>query len=323
MQRFAGYWGATPALERIVFDVVVDARQRLIELESGSVDLATSILPEERRSSSSTPISCCTARSRNDVSYLAFNTQHPPFDDPRVRRAANFAINKEPIVKLAYQGHAIAADGPLPPHAVGLPRARDALRLRPGDGAAAARRGRDGRDVRSGPDLQALRAVDAAAVPAVIPSASRGFSRARSSRSGSTPSSCSQPYPEHRAALERGEHDLCVFGWVGDTGDPDNFLYVLFSTRQHRAGRRPRTSRSTASPRSTSSCADAQAATDEHDAHRALRRGPGSDRGRRAVGADRALASSIVAGRAELEHVVISPTGHPIFALIRRAELDR
>jgi hypothetical protein len=29
----------------------------------------------------------------------------------------------------------------------------------------------------------------------------------------------------------------------------------------------------------------------------------------------------VVAGRAELEHVVLSPTGHPIYALIRRAEV--
>ena len=37
-----------------------------------------------------------------------------------------------------------------------------------------------------------------------------------------------QPYLQHQASVEAGEHDLCIFGWVGDTGDPDNFLYVLF-----------------------------------------------------------------------------------------------
>src|SRR3569623_2282528 len=47
VQRFEGYWGPAPPLERIVFAVVVAARQRLVELESGSVALAASILPDE------------------------------------------------------------------------------------------------------------------------------------------------------------------------------------------------------------------------------------------------------------------------------------
>src|SRR5204863_1309305 len=51
----------------------------------------------------------------NCVSYLAFNMAKPGFADVRVRRAVSHAINKEPIVKLAYQGRALAADGPLPP----------------------------------------------------------------------------------------------------------------------------------------------------------------------------------------------------------------
>ena len=51
----------------------------------------------------------------NNVAYLAMNSTHPPFDDARVRRAVNYAVNKEPIVKLGFQGRATAADSPLPP----------------------------------------------------------------------------------------------------------------------------------------------------------------------------------------------------------------
>ena len=32
---------------------------------------------------------------------------------------------------------------------------------------------------------------------------------------------------EHLKSVRKGDHDLCVLGWVGDNGDPDNFLYVL------------------------------------------------------------------------------------------------
>src|SRR5207249_1227984 len=115
VRRFDGYWGRPAGLERIAFQVVIDARQRLIELESGSVDLASAILPDEQSFVELHPDLVLHRTPANDVSYLALNTQHPPFDDVRVRRAANLAINKEPIVRLGYQGRAIAADGPLPP----------------------------------------------------------------------------------------------------------------------------------------------------------------------------------------------------------------
>ena len=102
-----------------------------------------------------------------------------------------------------------------------------------------------------------------------------------------------QPYaaaPRRRS--QAGEHDLCVFGWIGDTGDPDNFLYVLFHSDNANTEPARRTSRSIASPRSTSMLREAQSRRRRADARAPLRGGAGPDRGRRAVGADRALASS-------------------------------
>ncbi len=34
-------------------------------------------------------------------------------------------------------------------------------------------------------------------------------------------------FAAHLAGTQNGEHDLAILGWTGDTGDPDNFLYVL------------------------------------------------------------------------------------------------
>ncbi|MGE3455489.1 MAG: ABC transporter substrate-binding protein, partial [Kofleriaceae bacterium] len=47
-RRNPTYWGDKPQLERIVFRVVADDRQRVVDLESGSVDIATPILPDEQ-----------------------------------------------------------------------------------------------------------------------------------------------------------------------------------------------------------------------------------------------------------------------------------
>lgn len=47
--------------------------------------------------------------------FLEFNTTKEPFSDLRVRRAMNYAINKDVLVKVALEGQGEAAYGPLPP----------------------------------------------------------------------------------------------------------------------------------------------------------------------------------------------------------------
>jgi len=146
-----------------------------------------------------------------------------------VRRAANYAINKAPIVELAYSGHAQAADGPLPPQQWGYH-------------APATRYDYDPRKARellieaekAGTfDPNRTYKLYAPSTPRpYLPSPERvaRFLQGGLEQVGIHTELVLAPYQEHRAAIERGDHDLCLFGWVGDTGDPDNFLYVLFSS---------------------------------------------------------------------------------------------
>ena len=41
------YWGDKPSIEHLVFKVIPEASQRIIELESGSVDMAFDIAPND------------------------------------------------------------------------------------------------------------------------------------------------------------------------------------------------------------------------------------------------------------------------------------
>jgi peptide/nickel transport system substrate-binding protein len=320
VRRFEGYWGTAPALDRIVFDVVVDARQRLIQLESGSVDLATSILPDETSFVELHPDLVLYRAIANDISYLAFNTQHPPFDDVRVRRAANFAINKAPIVELAYSGHATPADGPLPPQQWGY----HAPETRYGYDPAMAKQLLAEAEKDGAFDPNRIYKLYAMSTPRpYVPSPERvaRFLQGALEQVGIHTELVLAPYPEHRSSLERGDHDLCLFGWVGDTGDPDNFLYVLFSSDNTVPG----SAQNVAfyrQPEVDALLVRAQGTSDEHT--RTLLYADVQNR----IAADAPWvpithSELVVAGRAELEHVVISPTGHPIFAQIRRVELPR
>lgn len=46
--------------------------------------------------------------------YVAFNTKIKPFNDVRVRKALNYAVNKEALAKVAFSGYAVPATGSAP-----------------------------------------------------------------------------------------------------------------------------------------------------------------------------------------------------------------
>jgi peptide/nickel transport system substrate-binding protein len=300
-----------------VFQVVVDARQRLIDLESGSVDLATAILPDEQPFVELHPDLVLHHTAGNNVTYLALNTQHPPFDDPRVRRAANFAINKEPIVKLAYQGRAIAADGPLPPTDWAYHESTTRYSYDP----VAARRLLAQAAADHAFDPKATYKLYAPSTPRLyLPQPERvaRFIQAGLEQAGIHTELVLQPYAQHRASCEAGEHDLCVFGWIADTGDPDNFLYVLFDSDNAVAD----SAQNVAFYRDAlvdHLLLDAQAAA-EQSTRKALYAAVQDQIAADAPWVPIAHSELVVAGRAELSDVVLSPTGHPVYTLIRRVE---
>ncbi len=227
VERFDGYWGTKAKLQVLVFKVIAEARQRLIALESRAVDVAYSILPEELQFVSLHPQLRLYRAPENNVAYLAINTQSRLFSDLRVRRALNHAVNKESIVKLAYQGTAIPAQGALPPSHWGhTPRSFDY----PYDPAKA----RDLIDeATAAGEFDPNIAIDFYVPTTPRPYLTRPTMVGQIIKSdlealGLTINLIEQDFSRHLEAVRSGAHDLSLIGWVGDNGDPDNFLYVLF-----------------------------------------------------------------------------------------------
>jgi peptide/nickel transport system substrate-binding protein len=227
LERNPDYWGGAPSIERLIFQTMPDPRQRLIALEGGAIDIVYSILPEELQFVELHPDIELHKTAANNVAYLAFNTQKPPFDDVRVRQAANYAVNKEPIVKLIFQGMAIPAEGALPPTQWGYYRVRK----------------RYGYDPDRARELLAEAAEDGRFDPKrrhtlYVPTTPRPYLpnpeqvarvlQANLAEVGIQTTLIAQSFRAHVTSVQAGDHDLCVLGWVGDNGDPDNFLYTLF-----------------------------------------------------------------------------------------------
>lgn len=315
LRRFARYWGKPPRLERLVFRIVVDARQRLVELESGSVDLAMAILPDEQSFVELHPELELHAAPSNDVSYLAFNLTRRPFDERAVRRAAAHAVNKVPIVKLAFHGRARPADGPLPPSQWGhhVPRAR--YFFEPERARALLREAAAGGLI----DLDATYTLYAPTTPRpymTSPERVARFLQAALGNVGLKIDLRLQPYNEYRASVQTGKHDLALFGWIGDTGDPNNFLYVLFHSDNAVVG----SAHNVAffrDPVVDRLLIEAQGVPDQ--ASRVLIYRAAQDRiAEEAPWVPLAHSDYVVAARKELANVVLSPLGRPVYAGIAR-----
>ncbi len=150
------------------------------------------------------------------------NTRRPPFNDIRVRRAVNYAINKRLIVKLGYEGLARSAEGPMPAemwgHLGGDPR----YPYNPGRARRLLREA--GFPKGQGFILRVM------TTPRPYLSSPKLVARiiARNLlQVGIRVEIVARPHAEHVAALRKGAFDLGILGWVTDNGDPDNFLYVL------------------------------------------------------------------------------------------------
>src|SRR5262249_5089209 len=136
------------------------------------------------------------------------------------------------------------------------------------------------------------------------------------SRIGVTTELIFAPIALHRQSVAHGDHDLALFGWISDTGDPDNLLYVLLHSDNAVPGSAPDIA-FYRNPIVDALLIQAQTAVDQ------------ASRGRLyaeildviaedAPWVPLAHSELVVAARAELDGVQLTPLGHPLYQLIRR-----
>ena len=158
-----------------------------------------------------------------NVGYLAYNVTKKPFDDVRVRKAVNMAINKKAIIDAVYLTTGVAGEEPDSADAVVVQQCDQGRPVRSGGREEAAGRSRlserlhdrpvgDAGAAAVQPEREAHRRADAGGPRA----RSASPPRSRASSGANTASGC-------RTASTR----WACSGWTGDNGDPDNFLDTL------------------------------------------------------------------------------------------------
>lgn len=109
------YFEGPAKLDKIVYRIIPESATALAEIRTGGVDMVMELPPEQVKQLESGQDVKVDKAPGFAVKYLSFDTREKPFNDPRVRQAINYAINKDEVVKGAYSGLATVANGPLSP----------------------------------------------------------------------------------------------------------------------------------------------------------------------------------------------------------------
>ena len=116
VKKFAGYWQqGLPKLDTITWRPVVDNNTRAAMLQTGEAQFAFPIPYEQAALLAKNSKLELVASPSIMQRYISMNVTQKPFDNPKVREAINYAINRQALVKVAFAGYATPATGVMPP----------------------------------------------------------------------------------------------------------------------------------------------------------------------------------------------------------------
>ncbi len=223
------YWGPAPKIERVRFAVVPDAVTVALELEKGSVDIASNELTLDLvHALESRPGLKVETGEGSPVMYLNFNVTHGPLADERVRQAIACAIDRQAIVDAVWRGKARLAETLLPPgHWAAAPSSElahwphDVARAKALLEAAGYKPGKDGVRVR----LEMKTSTDETTrlLAEILQSQLADAGIALTLRSSE--------FGTFYSDVTAGRFEMYALRWIGSNEDPDIFRYAYGSDR--------------------------------------------------------------------------------------------
>jgi len=111
-RKNAEYWDkGLPKLDRVVFQMIPNSDARVNALRSGSVDMIE-FVPWKDIDALKRQSGLRVDAAGGSFMNIWYNAARKPYDDPRVRKAISFAIDREAVSKAAYFGYGAPLYGP-------------------------------------------------------------------------------------------------------------------------------------------------------------------------------------------------------------------
>lgn len=230
-RAFEDYWDGKQPIDTLVFSITPNAAVRLVKLKAGECHVMAFPNPGDIAAIDADPELKYLEQEGFNIGYLAMNTQRPPFDDLRVRRAVNLAIDKAAIIEAVYRGAGVIAKNPIPPT---LWSYNNEIEDYPYDPAAA-------QELMIEAGLAEGFDTDLWYIPVSRPYNPNGKRVAEMiqtdlAKIGIRANLMTEEWSDYRARVQAGDASMALYGWTGDNGDPDNFLHVLLGCTAARPG---------------------------------------------------------------------------------------
>lgn len=216
------YFQGKAAIDDLVFAITPDASVRYQKLKAGECHVMPYPNPADIAAMKKDPAVNLMSQEGLNVGYLAYNTKVAPFNNTKVRKALNRAINKQAIIDAVFQGAGKIAKNPIPPTIWSYNNATKDDTYDP----AAAKAALEAEGVK-GLKMKVW------AMPVqrpYNPNARRmaELIQADFGKVGVEVEIVSYEWGEYLKRSKDEDRDGAVLlGWTGDNGDPDNFLAVL------------------------------------------------------------------------------------------------
>lgn len=97
LKSYDGYWGDKGQIDEIIFRTIDDPTARRQALESGSIDGYDLVGPADTKALADDGFQM-VSRPPFTILYLAFNQAVPELQDPKVREALSYAVDKDALI---------------------------------------------------------------------------------------------------------------------------------------------------------------------------------------------------------------------------------
>lgn len=118
LERYEKYYGPKPAYKTVIFKGVPEEASRIAAILTGEAQVISGVPVHQRKKIEESGKAVLTPQM-GVMHYLGLDTYNPPFNDVRVRRAVNHAINRDLINKALFGGSAILCAGAISPRTFG------------------------------------------------------------------------------------------------------------------------------------------------------------------------------------------------------------